>query len=132
MEPVLLQRYLVLFLAYGAGERGDLVFIKGELLSRLQKFLRPDAALLLLSLYDQMILRPYAGSIQVQTPSGSQQLPLPGIAQNESAFSERVRRSLDAILGALENVHERPISSHQVLMAILGVWPTISELYGWA
>ena len=71
------------FTSYGAGERGDLAFIKGELFARTGKLLRPDAALLLLSLYDQMILRPYTGSIQLQGPEGTLPLGFPAIARDE-------------------------------------------------
>jgi hypothetical protein len=132
MEQVLLQRYLALFLSYGAGESGDLAFIKSELLPRTVKLLRPDAALLLLSLYDQMILRPYTGSIQLQTLEETQQLGLPAIARDRTNFNGRVRRSLSVILERLEHEQQRPISSHQVLIAILNSWSTISDLYGWA
>lgn len=131
MDQILSARYMALFLAYGVGERGELAFIKSQLLTRTPKFLRPDAALLLLSLYDQMILRPYTGPIRTLRPDGTQ-LPIPAIAQNESNFSTQVvRRSLDEILKTLEGLH-REISSHDVLNAILNSWPTISELYGWA
>src|SRR5690348_8328498 len=110
MDEILTARYMALFLAYGVGERGDLAFIKSELLTRTNpKFLRPDASLLLLSLYDQMILRPYTGSIQFLTADGGQ-LALPSVARNESYFSSNVvRRSLNEILRRLEDVQERPI-----------------------
>lgn len=135
MDEILSERYMALFLAYGVGERSDLTFIKSALLARTHpKFLRPDAALLLLTLFDQMILRPYTGPIPPLTPDpGDRQqlLPLPNIARNESYFfTEVVRRSLDEILKKLEDLHHE-VSSHEVLKAILNSWPTISELYGW-
>jgi len=110
MDEILSERYMALFLAYGVGERSDLTFIKSALLARTHpKFLRPDAALLLLTLFDQMILRPYTGPIPPLTPDpGDRQqlLPLPNIARNESYFStEVVRRSLDEILKKLEDLH---------------------------
>jgi hypothetical protein len=132
MEPVLSQRYLTLFRRYRVRDRADLALIKTELLTRInQEFLRPDAALLLLSLYDRMILLPYTGDIRIR-PLRSPTLPLPAVARDRTHFSGNVQRSLTEIFAALERVPERPISSHQVLRALLEIWPTISELYGWA
>ena len=79
MDEVLSQRYMALFLAYDVGERGELADLKQRLREASIKLLRPDAALMLLLLYDQMILRPYTGSIQwrdIQPPLGPS-LPLP-------------------------------------------------------
>jgi hypothetical protein len=64
MDPLLEQRYLALFGAYAVGESDDLGELKFRLLEALRgKFLRPDAALCLMTLYDQMIFRPYTSSI---------------------------------------------------------------------
>jgi hypothetical protein len=128
MEPVLIERYEALFLTYRVGQPGDLAFIKRRLVSKeLRKLLRPDAALLLLSLYDQMILRPYTGDIKG--------LPLPVIARNRKDFSKRVRQSFTVISRDLKKRKAKtrqPLSSHQVLRAILRTWPKIKNLFGWA
>lgn len=136
MDEVLALRYLTLFFSYGAGER-DLEFLKSQLIARtipsvpaLRPLLRADAALLLLSLYDQMILRPYTGPVRL--PSG-EEISIPETPRHTHDFDGRVRRSLNVILTELERLPGgRAISSHQVLQAILDVWPTVSELYGWA
>lgn len=129
MDEILAQRYLALLLAYDAGGRGDLALLKRSILEQTPTFLRADAALMLLSLYDQMILRPYTGPIA--TLSG-EWMAVPRIGLDINSFFDRVRRSLDEIFKQLSVAQERPISSHQVLLAIERAWPTISELYGWA
>ena len=63
MDDDLAQRYLALFLAYNVGGRGDLEALKLRILQSTPDFLRPDAALLLLSLCDQMIFRPFTGQM---------------------------------------------------------------------
>jgi hypothetical protein len=129
MDPVLASRYMALFSSYEAGERGGAGFVKRQLISRSAlTFLRPDAALLLLVLYDQMILRPYAGEIML--PSG-EAMPLPPNAGDPVKTADSVSRGLDEIFKDLEQARERPISSHRVLEAIMNTWPKISELHGW-
>jgi hypothetical protein len=134
MDPLLERRYLALFAAYGVGEPDELVDIKLRLLHALRsKFLRPDAALCLLALYDQMIFRPYAGSIlyPVEFPL-MEPLPVPSVGSNRAAFRENMQTSLGSIFQQLEEVQERPISSHQVLRAIDRAWPILSNMFGWA
>ena len=70
MDDDLAQRYLALFLAYNVGGRSDLEALKLRILQSTPEFLRPDAALLLLSLYDQMIFRPFTGKFCRQHASG--------------------------------------------------------------
>src|SRR5262245_42983122 len=131
MDPLLERRYLTLFAAYGVGEPDELAELKLQLLQAIyHKFLRPDAALCLLALYDQMIFRPYAGGIvypSEPTPDRlALTLPVPPVGRDRAAFSERMRESL-----GLEEVQERPISSHQVLRAIDRAWPDLTVMFGW-
>jgi hypothetical protein len=73
-----------------------------------------------------MILRPYDGPIA--SPEGW--MPLPKMGRRD--FTGHVTQSLNAIFKEVKKTGERPVSSHQVLEAILNSWPTISELFGWA
>jgi hypothetical protein len=132
MDEILAQRYMALFLAYDFGGRGTLASIKQRIQHLTPMFFRPDAALLLLSLYDQMILRPYSGPIFSLNQPAGEWMPVPSIGRDLDAFMGRVNQSFDLIHGQLETTAERPVSSHQVLRAILNSWPTISELFGWA
>jgi hypothetical protein len=128
MEPILAKRYNALLLAYEAGGgKGDLERLNERIRQSTPTFLREDAALMLVVLYDQMILRPYTGPIP--SPSGDW-MPVPKIGHR--GFPKRVTRSLDAIFKELEKTKQRPISSHQVLKAIVKLWPTISKLFAWA
>jgi hypothetical protein len=130
MDPLLEQRYLALFGAYGVGEHDVLVELKFRLVEALRsKFLRPDAALCLMALYDQMIFRPYAGSILFPLPL--EPLPVPRLGIDREAFRATMQRSLGTIFQQLEDVHERPISSHQVLRAIDRAWPDLTVMFGW-
>jgi hypothetical protein len=87
--------------------------------------LRPDAGLCLLTLYDQMILRPYGGRLP-------RHLPIHPRARNFDSFSEAVDQSLSAIFERLPRTHIEPASSHEILLAIDASWDTLSEYFGWA
>ena len=126
MDDDLAQRYLALFLAYNVGGRGDLEALKLRILQSTPEFLRPDAALLLLSLYDQMIFRPFTG--QILSPT-REWMKIPPIGRELASFNQRVTSSLDVIFEELGKVRARPASSHQVLLALVKSWPTISELF---
>ena len=128
MDDNLAQRYLALFLAYNVGGRGDLEALKLRILQSTPDFLRPDAALLLLSLYDQMIFRPFTGPILSPTREWMQ---IPPIGLDLASFNQRVTNSLDMIFEELRKVQGRPASSHQVLLALVNSWAAISELFGW-
>jgi hypothetical protein len=129
MDEDLTQRYLALFLAYNVGGRGDLEALKLTILQSTPTFLRPDAALMLLSLYDQMIFRPFTGAILSPT---REWMMVPPIGRELASFNQRVTNSLNVIFEELKKVQERPISSYQVLLALMNSWPTISEIFGWA
>jgi hypothetical protein len=94
------------------------------------KLLRPDALLCLLTLYDQMIFRPYAGSI-IDPFEPNQDLALPTVARNPEEFAGAIQKSIGVIYEQLLEVEERPISAHQVLRVIDRVWPKLSALFGW-
>ena len=126
MDDNLAQRYLALFLAYNVGGRGDLEALKLRILQSTPELLRPDAALLLLSLYDQMIFRPFTG--QILSPT-REWMKIPPIGRELASFNQRVTSSLDVIFEELGKVQARPASSHQVLLALVKSWPTISELF---
>ena len=120
---------LALFLAYNVGGRGDLEALKLRLLQSTPDFLRPDAALLLLSLYDQMVFRPFTGPILSPT---REWMKIPPIGLDLASFNQRVTNSLDMIFEELGKVQARPASSHQVLLVLVNSWPAIRELFGWA
>ena len=103
--------------------------LKLRILQSTPDFLRPDAALLLLSLYDQMIFRPFTGPILSPTREWMQ---IPPIGLDLASFNQRVTNSLDMIFEELRKVQGRPASSHQVLLALVNSWAPISELFGWA
>ena len=143
MDPLLERRYLTLFAAYGVGGPDELMGLKLRLLQAIyEKFLRPDAALCLLALYDQMIFRPYAGGI-LYSPYDAGGilypeprldellLPVPPVGRDRAAFSEMIQGSLRSIFHQLQEVPERPISSHQVLRAIDRAWADLTVMFGW-
>ena len=127
MDDDLAGRYLALFLAYDVGGRGDLEALKLRILQSTPSFLRPDAALMLLALYDQMLFRPYIGAIL--SPS-REWMKVPAIGRDLAKFNELVNNSLDVIFKELGKIQQRPISSYRVLEAIVTSWPTISEVFG--
>jgi hypothetical protein len=90
MDDDLAQRYLALFLAYNVGGRGDLEALKLRILQSTPEFLRPDAALLLLSLYDQMIFRPFTG--QILSPT-REWMKIPPIGRELASFNQRHKQS---------------------------------------
>ena len=130
MDPDLFRRYAALLYAYGAGETGFLPHIKRRI--TLEPNLRPDAALCLLTLYDQMILRPYVGYIP--TPDEQEGLPrlkwVEGMKPND--FGKQVDDTLDAILSHMRNMRtEKQSTSHDVLQAITSVWAQLKEIFLW-
>ncbi len=130
MNSLLERRYLDLLWAYNCGSTGAIQAVKHRLMLAMVDYqIRPDAALCLLTLYDQMILRPYYGSIPNRDG-----FPASGDLENAHpapAF-DVVQRSLDVILDrARHGGFEAPISSHSVLTIIQDVWPELSDLFHW-
>jgi len=68
--------------------------------------LRPDAALLLLSLYDQMVFRPFTGPILSPT---REWMKFPPIGLDLASFNQRVTNSLDVIFEELAKVQAASI-----------------------
>ena len=56
-------------------------------------------------------------------------MKIPPIGRELASFNQRVTRSLDVIFEELGKVQARLASSHQVLLALVKSWPTISELF---
>ncbi|WP_404294269.1 hypothetical protein ACD578_28685 (plasmid) [Microvirga sp. RSM25] len=132
MDEALANRYMALLTSYDAGGQGLLANIKGTLIRQVGRGvnLRPDAALILLTLYDQMILRPYMGHFPLM-PEGD--LPLPNATRAIPDFSEDVLKSLDRILDELRGSKSgEPVSSHEVLRAIEGLWSELSAVFLWS
>jgi len=124
MNQNLERRYEQLFSAYDVGGPFNLAQVKDSLRTNVVTgLLRQDAAFLLLVLYDQMILRPYAG--QFVTASGVQ--PPFGFKKPDA-----VDLSLNKILEDLNvPTGPRPRSSHEVLKAIERTWQHHSEFFDW-
>src|SRR5262245_34070215 len=128
-------RYFALFAAYEAGGRDPIAEIKVRLSEAMAEGrLRPDAALCLLILYDQMIFRPYGGRISIPAQPVEQlrlaQLP-PFPHGDPRELPLKMNQSLDVIFRRLE-AYERPASSHSVLKAISDSWEDLSANFGWA
>jgi hypothetical protein len=128
LDRVLEQNYLQLLTTYPAigavGRR-----IKADLIQRLQ-IMRPDAALCLLTLYDQMILRPYTGRMRLFSRPGRR----PPMV--DKRFGQRVLESYSLILEELEKTARanstQKLSSHDVLRAVDARWEQLSHIFWWA
>jgi hypothetical protein len=137
MDRNLEERYEALLEAYPTEQDDGLTLVKKYLLSQTTS-LRPDGALCLLTLYDYMILRPYAGHVSVKGRPG--ELPLHRLGADRTEFMHRVGRSLDLISIRLRDISppqaravsgDPRASSHDVLRAIDIAWPELSILFGW-
>jgi hypothetical protein len=135
MEDLLKLRYSELFAVYNVSNRPILKRIKKRLERSMERpipgylasspRLRPDAALCLLALYDQMIVRPYSAKF----PG----IPIPKRGRSSSDFWHSVERSLAAIFSVLRQSQRRaPYSSHDILKAINRAWPKLQVIFGWA
>lgn len=144
MDGDLELRYWHLLNSYDAQNRVMLERIKQQLLDHTftrsverrpffrpqAPWLRPDAALCLLTLYDYMITRPYAAS----TFSAGYPLNFPPPIYNEGSrdFQQKVDLSLDTIFDSLlRRDMDEPRSSHDILRAIDAVWPMQAKIFGW-
>lgn len=130
MDKLLAVRYSELFRTYGVGEIGPLIQTKYQIVNRMEQhpdLLRPDAAHFLIVSLDQMIIRPYVGTIF--DPDGKV-LPLfhyDSFAQLE----EDVGRVTSIILDTL-STKQLPASSHDVMQAIEENWGEIKKVFLWA
>jgi hypothetical protein len=128
MDQLLYTRYLALLTQYEVGSRGPVIDLKKRIIDQMG-LLRPDAALCLLTLYDQMILRPYGGSIF----AGDKPLQLAVPEIGDSGFKERIDESFEIIIGELKSRYQNePLSSHDVLLAISAVWKQLAVIFWWA
>jgi len=129
MEEILNKRYQQLFYHYESGAIGMLAALKQALADKLD-ILRPDAALCLLVLYDQMILRPYGGHVL----DGGVGVARPSLTAKMSGgeFSERVLSSLTYLVDRLQKKSPRAASSHDVLVVINESWEYLSGQFAWA
>ncbi len=101
MDPLLFDRYMILLADYCNGQEGLINEIKAKLIEEKDN-IRPDGVLCLLTLYQEMILKPYHGPIYF-TPrkDGATQvsrpllLDVPKIGQEK--FQEKVWSSLFSI-----------------------------------
>jgi hypothetical protein len=130
MNPALERRYLELFWAYDAGGNGLVQWVKHRLMAGMSEYqLRADAALCLLALYDNMIVKPYYGVIPERSnfpQSGDLSIVKP--APDRGAIEASIEVIFERIrLGDFE----RPVSSHSALLAIQQAWPRVSELFLW-
>jgi hypothetical protein len=132
MDEVLSERYRLLFLAYEAGGQGITTALKQRIYENLG-VLRFDAALCLLTLFDQMIIRPYLGRIESASPTFGNPLPLPSHPHAFPLHADAVFAGLDRVLSQMsETRKETQSSSHEVIQAIEAVWPSLAEMFGWA
>jgi hypothetical protein len=145
LDPNLERRYLALFLAYEAGGADPIAELKRRLSAAVfpERRLRADAALCLLVLYDQMIFRPYVGTINLPYPliidpsfppiPAIRELPLLSVVGDPDTFPTTMMESLTVILQQLDqDQYEHPASSHDVLRAVDDVWEQLSTSFGWA
>lgn len=132
MNELLAARYRALFFAYDVGGSPDIAELRARIAAQMAPHgrLRTDAALLLLLMADQMVLRPYLGAVPDQdgvealpvfAPKGAETLRahirdvLPMVIERSAAFSEG-----------------EAISAHAVLRAADQLWPQLAELFDWA
>jgi hypothetical protein len=140
MDESLNERYLALFDAYYVADRPLAARVKMRLSENINRristseksLLRSDAALVLLTLMDVMIIRPYfAPMISVNRPRG---IPIPEVVANIPleelpAFLDRL---IELIFKTLHKSNEDPaFSSHDVIEAINGAWKGLSAQLGW-
>jgi hypothetical protein len=142
MDESLNERYLALFDGYNVVDRPLVARVKKRLSERINRSvspsprekepLRSDAALLLLTLMDDMIIRPYfTPMISVNRPRG---IPIPAVvaAITLDRLPSFLDNLLEIIFNKLHKSEEDPaFSSHDVIEAINGAWKDLSAQLGW-
>jgi hypothetical protein len=133
MDDLLLNRYEVLLAGYANGQPGMIEELKAKLIAD-KSFIRPDGALCLLVLYDELILKAYQGRLYIPMDPASRRtgMGIPKIGKR--GFNARVRKSLQIIeKELLKRVSKSGrASSHDVLLAITSRWDELSPLFHWA
>jgi hypothetical protein len=132
MNELLAARYRALFFAYDVGGSPDIADLRARIAAQMapRGRLRPDAALLLLLMADQMLLRPYLGAV----PGRDGVEPLPEFApQGAEALRAHLRDVLPMVIERSAAFSRgEAISAHAVLRATDSLWPQLAELFDWA
>jgi hypothetical protein len=131
MDQLLERRYLSLLYGYEPNAEAIVAEIKNRVIKELD-WLRPDAALCLLTLFHQMIHNPYQGRV---LEDGGVSLPPAPIAQ-KGDFDDRIRKGLDHLLNLLRkrkgDDKDPRRSSHEVIIVINEGWETLANLFWWS
>jgi hypothetical protein len=132
MDYLLSNRYEVLLAGYANGQAGLIKELKAKVIAR-QSFFRPDAALCLLVLYDELILKAYQGPLYTpkDLPTRGKPLGVPKIGKR--GFNVRVRKSFEIVEKELRKRVGKNgrASSHDVLLAFNSRWRDLSVLFLW-
>ena len=133
MSDLLTDRYSARYVAYECADAGVAAFLRGHIdrLDTEGRPLRPDAKLLLLSLFDQMIYRPYAGPIW-SIEGESLGTRMPEVVERHE-LGERISHGFVVIVEGLAEISiESPISGHAILRVIDAKWKELVNIFGWA
>jgi hypothetical protein len=141
MDEKLRRRYLKLFNSYRVAGRPLVASVKSRLSMMIDRGkgmqatwpLRADAALVLLTLADTMIIRPYFGSSMSANVWFGEIAPPDAVRRDSSDYALRtLNESLDTILGNLrKEPDDSAYSSHDAMQAIERSWPKLSKTFGW-
>lgn len=140
MDEILDDRYAILIANYPVDSR-ILSELHDEISGNLHGEgyrLRTDAALILISLFDQMIIRPYHGPLHrpYVNPFYKSEIvrfPLPSKFRefDDEKFLELCRGALRQIIKTAQRDDDKVISSHSVIQSIDANWESLSEMFGW-
>ena len=130
MDQELQRIYAGLLATYDVKRSSALQQIKANLILHQKTSLRPDASLCLLTLYDNMIVTPYAERLSLESPmisADTSSIPLD--AQN---FNQRVMESYWLLIARIDtDKKDVPASSHDVIIAINSIWGPLSSYFNW-
>jgi pyruvate/2-oxoglutarate dehydrogenase complex dihydrolipoamide acyltransferase (E2) component len=142
---VLMRRYAAIFESYDDNGSREVKWLKEAIEARMlfvgsanlipwiskeKRILRPDAALFLLTSFDQMIIRPYW---QKEVTDQRGDIVHAPARQSMEKRITLLKKSIDVIFAALEaNPGPEGYSSHDVLQAIDQAWPSLAILFLWA
>jgi hypothetical protein len=119
--------YRELLTTYDVRYSSTLEKIKTILIQNFEQTFRPDAALCLLSLYDDMILAPYSKRLR----SG------PLISDSPSPLTEQdlEKRTLDSFWLLVRTIErdkkDLRATSHDVVKTINSIWGSLSSFFNW-
>ena len=130
MDEILAERYMALYNRYSVNEASyqTKIFLRNWIESYPNRF-RPDAIYFLIVNFDQMIIRPHAGT--VEDLEGNLLDRYEG--QTESDLVPNIGKAIDIILTPLIEVEGTdPISAHMILKSIDKNWEFLQALFdGW-